>query len=204
MVMHFHPSLPMHARYSVDHNFLSAAEGEEVVSIARTVNAFFRWELNSCETLIKDGVVYPIDYANATPDLAVTSLHYYFPWAIRTLLKWVVFCCVTGRRQTVDLDTGRYYAIADRDDLDYTARVREYRRLADAQLDVARYQEFCAQHLAHVDEVCVDWVESPAFDRLLVDTVVSTYPAHEREMFLAHFRGLLALWAHDQRVAASA
>jgi hypothetical protein len=160
--------------------------------------------LNSCESLIKDGVVYPIDYANATPDLAVTSLHYYFPWAIRTLLKWVIFCCVTGRRPTVDLDTGSYFAIADREDLDYAAKVREYRRLADRQLEVDRYQEFCARHLAHVDEVCVEWVESDDFDQLLIDTVRSTYPAHEREMFLAHFRGLLGLWAHDQRVAATA
>jgi hypothetical protein len=39
---------------------------------------------------------------------------------------------------------------------------------------------------------------------MLVATVVSTYPAHEQEMFLAHFRGLLQLWAHDQRVAESA
>jgi hypothetical protein len=204
MVMHFNPSRPMHSRYSVDYNFLSDAEGEEVISIARTVNAFFRWELNSCETLIRDGVIYPIDYANATPDLAVTSLHYYFPWAIRTLLKWVIFCCVTGRRPTVDLDTKSYFAIADRDDLDYDAKLREYRRLADRQLEVERYQEFCVRHLAHVDEACIEWVESDDFDQLLIDTVLSTYPAHEREMFLAHFRGLLGLWAHDQRVAATA
>jgi hypothetical protein len=50
----------------------------------------------------------------------------------------------------------------------------------------------------------VDWVESADFDRLLVNTVMSTYPEHEREMFLAHFRGLLGLWAHDQHVAAPA
>jgi hypothetical protein len=31
------------------------------------VNAFFRWESNPCETLVKDGRVYPIDYANACP-----------------------------------------------------------------------------------------------------------------------------------------
>jgi hypothetical protein len=204
MVMRFNPSRPMHARYSVTHDFLSDQLGDEVVTIARLVNAFFRWELNSCETLIKDGLVYPIDYANATPDLAVTSLHYYFPWAIRTLLKWVIFCCVTGRRPTVDLDTARYIEVADRDDLDYAAKLREYRRLADNQLEVARYHEFCARHLANVDEACVEWVEGDDFDRLLVDTVDSTYPEHEREMFLAHFRGLLQLWAHDQRVAASA
>ncbi len=202
MVMRFEPSRPMHARYAVAHDFLSPEIGEEVVTIARLVNAFFRWELNSCETLVKDGVVHPIDYANATPDLAVTSLHYYFPWAIRTLIKWVVFCCVVGRGCTADLDTRSYFAIADREDLSYADKLREYRVLADRQLDVDRYSEFCAKHLAHVDEVCVEWVESDEFDRLLVDTVASTYPVHEQEMFLAHFRGLLGLWARDQRVAA--
>src|SRR6202165_5729338 len=48
VVMNFHPETPMHERYSVDHNFLAPAVGEEVVSILRTVNAFFRWGLNTC------------------------------------------------------------------------------------------------------------------------------------------------------------
>jgi hypothetical protein len=204
MVMRFNPSRPMHSRYSVAHNFLTDEIGDEVVTIARLVNAFFRWELNSCETLVKDGVVHPIDYANATPDLAVTSLHYYFPWAIRTLLKWSIFCCVTGRRPTVDLDTQSYFTIADNEDFEYKDKLRAYRLLADRQLEVDRYEEFCATHLAHVDEACVEWVESTDFDRLLVDTVISTYPAHEQEMFLGHFRGLLQLWAHDQRVVETA
>ena len=204
IVLKFQPDKPMHNRYAVAHGFLTAEEGEEVVSIARTVNAFFRWELNSCETLLRDGTVYPIDYANATPDLAVTSLHYYFPWAIRTLLKWTVFCCVTGRRPTVDLDTRRYFAIADDDSIPYAEKLRAYRRIADEQLEVERYREFCATHLAHVDEATVQWAESEEFDAMLVGTVRSTYPAHEQEQFLAHFRGLCALWAHDQHAAAGA
>ncbi len=72
--------------------------GDEVVTIGRLVNAFFRWEFNSCETLVKGGEVYPIDYANACPDVALTSLHYYFPWAMKALVKWAVFCTVTGRQ----------------------------------------------------------------------------------------------------------
>ena len=69
-----------------------------MVTIGRLVNAFFRWEFNSCETLVKGGEVYPIDYANACPDVALTSLHYYFPWAIKALVKWCVFALVTGRQ----------------------------------------------------------------------------------------------------------
>jgi hypothetical protein len=203
VVLNFHPERPMHDRYSVDHNFLDARAGNEVVSILRVVNAFFRWELNSCETLIRGDEVYPIDYANATPDLALTSLHYYFPWAIRSLVKWVVFCCVTGRHQTVDLNTEAYFAIADRADLTYEERLASYRVLADRQLEVERYREFCERHLAHVDEVSVAWVESPEFDRIIVDTVRNTFPAHEHEQFIAHFRGLLAAWAHDQRAVAA-
>ncbi len=203
IVLNFHPDKPMHDRYAVDHSFLTPRAGEEVLSILRTVNAFFRWELNSCETLIRGNDVYPIDYANATPDLALTSLHYYFPWAIRSLLKWVVFCCVTGRLQTVDLNTEEYFAIADRADLSYEEKLAGYRELADKQLEVDRYREFCERHLAHIDELSVAWVESADFDRIIVETVRNTFPAHEHEQFIAHFRGLLGAWAHDQRATAA-
>ena len=53
MVMHFEPDAPMHERYVVDHDFLSPETGWEVVTISRLVNAFFRWEFNSCETLVR-------------------------------------------------------------------------------------------------------------------------------------------------------
>ena len=86
----------------------------EVLTISRLVNAFFRWEFNSCEMLVRGDEVYPIDYANACPDVALTSLHYYFPWAMTALLRWSVFCVVTGRALRLDMDTARYFEIADR------------------------------------------------------------------------------------------
>ena len=98
IVMRFQPDQPMHARYAVDHSFLAPDVGAEVVTIGRLVNAFFRWEFNSCETLVSGSEVYPIDYANACPDVALTSLHYYFPWAMKALVKWCVFALVTGLR----------------------------------------------------------------------------------------------------------
>ena len=112
--------------------------GWEVVTVSRLVNAFFRWEFNSCETIVKDGEASPIDYANASPDVAIISLHYYFPWAMRALLRWSAFCVVTGRPMRVDLDTREYFAVGDRNDLSYDEKLREYRRLADEYFETDR------------------------------------------------------------------
>ena len=199
MVMHFEPDRPMHDRYQVDHGFLSAETGDEVVTISRLVNAFFRWEFNSCETIVKDGIASPIDYANASPDVALTSLHYYFPWAMGALVRWTAFCCATGRQMRINQSTRDYFEIGDREDLSYAEKLDGYRKLADAYFQIDEYEAFCAEKLPHLDEALVEWIEGPDFDRLLVETVQSTFPAHEHEHFVAHYRGLLAAWAKDQR-----
>ena len=112
-------------------------------------------------------------------------------------MKW------QGKKFDIDLDTEEYFAIADREDLSYAEKLAGYRKIADRQLEVDRYREFCERHLAHIDELSIAWVESPEFDRILVDTVRNTFPVHEHEQFIAHFRGLLAAWAHDQRATAA-
>ena len=196
MVMKFRPELPMHDRYEVAYDFLPPSAGLEVLAISKLINAFFRWEFNSCESLVVGDEVHPIDYANACPDNAITSLHYYFPWAISALLKWSTFCAVTGRTPRLDTNTRDYFDVADAD-RSYGDKLAEYARLADAYFEKDRYQEFCATSLASLDEIVRDWVASPDFDALLVDTVKSTYPAHEQDHFVAHFRGLLDLWVHD-------
>ncbi len=198
MVMKFRPELPMHDRYEVSHGFLTADTGTEVVTISRLVNAFFRWEFNSCESLVRGTEVYPIDYANACPDVALTSLHYYFPWAMTALLRWTAYCVVTGRRPQLDLDTARYFAVADRPDLSYEEKLAEYRLLSDEYFETERYADFCASRLGHVDEMVYDWVRSPEFDELLLDTVRTTYPPAEHDRFIAHLRGLLGAWVHDR------
>jgi hypothetical protein len=203
LVMRFDPSRPIHDRYQVEHGFLDAAAGAEVVTIGRVVNAFFRWEFNSCETLVRDGDVHPIDYANASPDVALTSLHYYFPSAIAALVRWCVFCCVTGRRMRVDQDVRAWFRIADRADLSYDEKLAAYGAMAERYFETERYRAFVERHLAHVDGAMVEYVESPSFDAVLVETVRSTFPPAEHEQFVAHYRGLLAAWAGDQHRAAA-
>jgi hypothetical protein len=204
MVMRFDASQPIHARYTVDHEFLGPGTGQEVVTIGRTVNAFFLWEFNSCETLVRGNDVFPIDYANACPDVALTSLHYYFPWAMKALVRWSVYCTVTGRRARIFADPGPWFEVADREDLSYGEKLAAYRRFADDYFDADRYAEFCATRMAGFDELVLEYVESADFDRMLVDTVTSTFPPHEHDHFIAHYRGLLAAWARDERNRLSA
>jgi hypothetical protein len=204
MVMHFQPDEPMHNRYAVDHGFLSPQAGYECVTINRTVNAYFKWEFNSCEMLVKSGTdgqpdqVYPIDYANACPDVAVTSLHYYFPWAMKALVRWSAYCLVTGRPNLVDLETKRYNAIADRTDLSYEEKLQGYRKLADEYFETERYWDWCDSRLRNFDEIALEWFSGLGMDSVIVETVRDMFPPHEHDHFIAHFRGLVALWCADE------
>jgi hypothetical protein len=198
MVMRFRPDEPMHNRYAVAHDFLSPSAGDQCVAVSRVVNAFFGWEFNSAEMLVKGDEVYPIDYANACPDVAVTSLHYYFPWAISALVRWSAYCLVTGRNARIDLQTRRFFEIADDESLDYHGKLAAYLGLADEYFETDLYRQWCAEHLAHLDEAVLDWVSGPGFERLLRDTIDATYSPDEREQFLAHFRGLVDLWVKDE------
>jgi hypothetical protein len=197
MVMDFRPEEPMHQRYHVSHGFLSPSAGKQAVAVSRIVNAFFHWEFNSAEMLVAGDEVYPIDYANACPDVALTSLHYYFPWAITALVRWSAFCAVTRREMLVNQNSRAYFEWGDRDDLSYEEKLAAYRKLADAYFQVDAYEEFCATHLAHLPEIAHEWFSSADFDAVLVRTVRSTFPAHEQEQFVEHYRGLLGAWARD-------
>ncbi|SDP22785.1 hypothetical protein SAMN04515671_3332 [Nakamurella panacisegetis] len=198
-IMKFRPELPMHDRYEVAHSFLEPEAGMEILTLSRTINAFFRWEFNSCEALVRGTTVKPIDYANACPDIAVTSLHYYFPWAITQLISWSVFCAVTDRRPRVDTTSREWFDVADDPDLSWHDKLGRYGLLADQYFQADEYREFCSTSLASLPALVRDWIDSPDFDQLLVETVAATYPAAEHERFLAHFRGLMSLWVEDQR-----
>ena len=147
-IMRFRPELPMHDRYEVSHNFLAPEAGMEILTLSRTINAFFRWEFNSCEALVTGTSVKPIDYANACPDIAITSLHYYFPWAITQLVAWSVFCAVTERKPQVDTNSRAWYDVADDPELNWAAKLGRYALMADQYFEADRYREFCATSLA--------------------------------------------------------
>ena len=147
---------------------------------------------------------HPIDYANASPDVALTSLHYYFPWAMSALLKWCAFCVVTGREPRLDLDTRNYFEIGDREDLSYEEKLAAYRELADAYFEVDRYRDFCRQPPRHTStSSCSSGSRRPTSTACCWRPCARTYPPHEHERFIGHFRGLVGQWVSERGAAAT-
>ncbi len=69
--------------------------------------------------------------------------------------------------------------------------------LADEYFETDRYAAFVGEQLGNLDAVAHEYFTSPEFDTVLVETVQATFPAHEHEQFVAHYRGLIAAWADD-------
>ena len=78
-------------------------------------------------------------------------------------------------------DVDPWFAIGDRDDLDYGGKLAAYRTLADEYFETSRYEEFVDESLGRLDELTVEYFESTEFDELLVQTVRSTFPEREQE-----------------------
>jgi hypothetical protein len=201
MVFNFDPSAHGHYRYQLDRDFLSPELEDEVATISRLVNAFFRWEFNSCETIVKGGEAYPIDYANASPDIALVSLHYYFPWAIKSLVAWCVFCCVTGRSMRINQNTRDYFEIADSDDLGYEEKLERYGALANAYFSTDAFEAFRRSALPHLDELTVEYVESTEFDELIVRSVRLEVEPDRQDEMIERSRTTTQAWAADERAA---
>jgi hypothetical protein len=199
-VMQYDPAAEGHYRYLVGDDFLPPEVMREVETIGRLVNAFFRWEFNSCEVIVKDGEAHPIDYANASPDMALVSLHYYFPWAIQALAAWCLFCTATDRKVGVYQPTRDYFAIAD-SDLGYEEKLERYRERSDAYFQSQLFEEFRAEALPDLGETMVEYVESPEFDDLIVETIRTEEPAEKQERLIARSREAVAAWGSDRRAA---
>ena len=107
-IIRYDPGSPLHERYTTDYGFVDAEEAALLEDMALTINSFFGWDFNSCESLRSEGGFCPIDFANACPDSQVTSLHYHFPWLVMAKVRWALFCAATKRPMRVNLDWDPY------------------------------------------------------------------------------------------------
>jgi hypothetical protein len=189
----YDPSAALHDRYTMKTGFMSEKDAEHLRKITLTINTFFGWEFNSCESLRQKGTWVPIDFANPCPDSQVTSLHFHFPWLVKAYLRWTLFCAATKRKMPKTLDWGPYYEVAAQE-LSYAEKLDKYAAIAEARLETARFDEFCAKHLGHLDQVAFDFFASPEAKEAVRLKVAALFPEHEVEKFTELFWGRIQEW----------
>jgi len=199
-VIRYDPGAPLHDRYTLDRDVVPAEEAAVMRDMTLTINAFFGWDFNSCEGLRREGIWHPIDFANACPDSQVTSLHYHFPWLVKANLRWSIFCAATKRPMRQNLDWAPYYDAA-RPELPYRERLRATGAVAERHFDSARFDEFCARHLAHLDEVSWEFFGTDAAREAVRVKVEALYPAHEVERFTELFWSRIQRWRDEEAAA---
>jgi len=191
--VNYDPAAPLHDRYRMDTGFLAPEDETRLSQMTMVINAFFGWDFNSCESLRSDGVWHPIDFANACPDSQVTSLHFHFPWLIKSNLRWSIFCAATDRAMKTDLNWPAYFAIADQDK-PFEDKLAEYAALAMQRFDADAFNDFCDRHLGHLDEVAHEFFGSEVVQDAIRQKVEALYPAHEIDEFTELFWNRIQDW----------
>ena len=192
----YDPDAPLHARYCVDKDFLSEDEQSLLRDMTLTINSFFGWDFNSCEVIRKDGVFYPIDFANACPDSQVTSLHYHFPWLVKTMLQWSIFCAATKRKMRTNLDWDRYFEIRD-EKLPYREALARYADIGRERFEADAFAEFKERHLGALDEITWEYFGEPRAKEVIRAKVETLFPEHEHDEFTDHFWDRIQAWRND-------
>ncbi len=192
-VIRYDPGAPLHDRYKVDFGFVDDDELQLLADMVLTINTFFGWDFNSCESLRVAGTFHPIDFANPCPDSQVTSLHYHVPWLVKAKIRWSLFCAATDRPMRLNLDWDEFFEIAD-SDRPYREKLTEYGMIARRRLDSERFEEFCATHLADLDAVTLEYFGSEKARETVHAKVGRMFPSHEVEQFTDHFWGLIQFW----------
>ena len=192
-VIRYDPDAALHDRYKVDFEFVDAAEHRLLEDMVLTINTFFGWDFNSCESLRQNGIFHPIDFANPCPDSQVTSLHFHIPWLVKAKIRWSLFCAATRRPMRLNLDWNEFFAVADTD-LPYREKLAVYGEIARSRLDTDAFDEFCAENLADLDEVALEYFGTDRARATVGAKVAAMFPADEVDRFTDHFWGLIQFW----------
>ena len=195
-LVRYDPGAPLHDRYTMDDGNLPAEQRQELIDTTLTINTFFGWEFNSCEALRQGTTWRPIDFANACPDSQVTSLHYHFPWLVAANLRWSLFCAATKRRMRIALDWQPYFDVAAQD-IPYADKLVQYAAIARERLETERFEEFCHDHLANLDEVVWEFFATDTARDAVRQKVATLFPYHEVDEFTELFWSRIQRWRDE-------
>ncbi len=86
----------------------------------------------------------------------------------------------------MNLDWAPFFEIAQQD-LPLRERIAAYAALARERFEAERFEEFCATHLADLDEIADEFFASDIAHDAVRQKVTALFPAHEIEPFTELF-----------------
>ncbi|KPJ78793.1 MAG: hypothetical protein AMS19_11845 [Gemmatimonas sp. SG8_23] len=183
---------PLHDRYTMERDFATPEEDALIRDMTLLINAFFAWDFNSCELIHRDDMWHAIDFANPCPDSQVTSLHYHFPWLVTAKIRWSVFAATTLRKQR-PMGWHRYFDAVE-EGMTLRERLDAVMPIVHERFQTEEFEEFCATHLGHLDEVAKAWFETDMARDAIRQKVSAIFPEHEIEEFTSVFFDRIQRW----------
>jgi hypothetical protein len=99
-------------------------------------------------------------------------------------------------RRTLDWEP--FFEVAARD-LPFRERLAGYAKIAAERLESDRFEEFCAKHLAHLDEVAWEFFATDVAKDAVRKKVAALFPKHEVEAFTELFWKRIQSWRAEQK-----
>jgi hypothetical protein len=189
--MRFVPEAPLHEHYSPEKLRLEKDIYERLSSYVKFINSYMRWTYNSFESLIKDGKISPIDFANACPDSNFTSLHVHFPWVICSLIKWLSFCAVTEKDMRIDLEQNRYLDFLNDPKISGEQKFAMYNKISEEYFETDKFNEFCENNFKGLEDKMIEFYDSH-FDGIIESAIeFSDFPKEEHSRFYHEYKHLM-------------
>lgn len=189
--MIFCPDKPLHQHYSTEKSNLDKDIYERLSGYLLFINAYHRWTYNSFEAIIKDGSIYPIDFANACPDSNFTSLHVHFPWLICALVKWLSFCAVTAKDMRIDMEQNKYLDVLNDPSKTKLEKFNHAISLSREYFDIEKFEEFCSENFPDIEDKMIAFFDQHFDEIIRKGIIMSDFPKEEHEKFYYEYKNMM-------------
>ena len=189
--MRYQPEAPIHQHYSEEKIRIDKDVFERLKNYVLHINSYHRWTYNSFECLIKEGVIHPIDYANACPDSFFTSLHAHFPWLICALVKWSTFCAVTDVDLRVDMEQKRYQKILNDPKVSQLEKYEFCAEMNKEYFQIDKFQEYCEENFKGLEDKMIDFYDKNIDKIIDMAMHYSDFPKEEHGHMARYYKNLM-------------